>query len=80
MSRAFIQKIGAFTPLAVPGCVLWLDAADTSSMTMNGSTVSQWNDKSGRGFNMTQPTAGNQPTRAVGANGNTILTLSLIHI
>ena len=76
MSRAFIQKIGAFTPLAVSGCVLWLDAADTSSMVMNGSTVSQWNDKSGRGFNMTQPTAGNQPTRAVGANGNTILTFT----
>jgi len=76
MSRAFIQKIGAFTPLAVPGCVLWLDAADTSSMVMNGSTVSQWNDKSGRGYNMTQPTAGNQPTRAVGANGNTILTFT----
>ena len=45
-------------------------------MIMNGSTVSQWNDKSGRGFNMTQPTAGNQPTRAVGANGNTILTFT----
>jgi len=45
-------------------------------MVMNGSTVSQWNDKSGRGYNMTQPTAGNQPTRAVGANGNTILTFT----
>ena len=76
MSRAFITKIGAFTPLSVQGCALWLDAADTSSMVMNGSTVSQWNDKSGRGYNMTQPTAGNQPTRAVGANGNTILTFT----
>jgi hypothetical protein len=26
---------------------LWLDAADVATVTLNGSTVSQWNDKSG---------------------------------
>lgn len=35
------------TPLDVPGCALWLDAADTTSMTLSGSNVTQWRDKSG---------------------------------
>ena len=49
---------------------LWLDAEDTSTITLNGSTVSQWNDKSGNGRNATQATAVNQPTySASGING-----------
>ncbi|MFM5944980.1 MAG: hypothetical protein ACKO9G_16710, partial [Dolichospermum sp.] len=39
---------------------LWLDAADSSTITLNGSTVSQWNDKSGNGRNAIQATATNQ--------------------
>jgi hypothetical protein len=41
---------------------LWLDAEDASTITLNGSTVSQWNDKSGNGRNFSQATAINQPT------------------
>ena len=41
---------------------LWLDAADIATITLNGSTVSQWNDKSGNGRNASQGTAGQQPT------------------
>ena len=41
---------------------LWLDAADASTITLNVSTVSQWNDKSGNGRNATQATALQQPT------------------
>ena len=41
---------------------LWLDAEDTASITLNGSTVSQWNDKSGNDRHATQDTAANQPT------------------
>ncbi len=40
---------------------LWLDAEDTSTITLNGATVSQWADKSGSGRNATQATAANQP-------------------
>ena len=43
---------------------LWLDAEDTASITLNGSTVSQWNDKSGNDppRNFSQGTLTNQPT------------------
>jgi hypothetical protein len=34
------------TPLSVPGCQLWLDAADSSTVT-GTTTVTQWRDKSG---------------------------------
>jgi hypothetical protein len=48
---------------------LWLDAADASTITLNSTTVSQWNDKSGNSRNFSQATAGNQPTyQASGIN------------
>lgn len=48
---------------------LWLDAEDTASITLNGSTVSQWNDKSGNGVDVLQASAASQPTyQATGLN------------
>lgn len=46
---------------------IWLDAEDAASITLNGATVSQWNDKSGNGRNVVQPTAILQPTYTAGA-------------
>ncbi len=41
---------------------LWLDASDAATITLNATnTVSQWNDKSGNGRNVTQNTLTNQP-------------------
>lgn len=40
---------------------LWLDAADANTITFNGSTVSQWNDKSGNNRHARQATGANQP-------------------
>ena len=57
--------------------VLWLDAADASTITLNGSTVSQWNDKSGNGRNATQATSANQPVYTTNAiNGLSVLTFA----
>jgi hypothetical protein len=43
-----------FYPTDIPGCSLWLDAGDRSSMTFSsGSNVSAWADKSGLGNNVT---------------------------
>ena len=53
---------------------LWLDAEDTASITLNGSTVSQWDDKSGNSRHFSQATAANQPTyQAAGFNGRPTL-------
>lgn len=48
-----------FSPIDLPGCALWLDAADAS--TINGTTtVTAWNDKSGNANNTT--TIGGSPS------------------
>ena len=43
---------------------LWLDAGDAGTITLNGSTVSQWNDKSGNNRHVAQATATKQPLYA----------------
>jgi len=43
-----------FNPLVLTP-VLWLDAADSTTITSSGGSVSQWNDKSGNGKNATNP-------------------------
>ncbi len=47
------QYYSAFNPLDIGGCALWLDATDQSTLTLSGTNVTQWNDKSGNGRNMT---------------------------
>lgn len=50
----------AWTPAQIT-TALWLDAADSATITTVGGAVSQWNDKSGNGRNAGQSTAGNRP-------------------
>jgi len=52
----------SFTPKSFTSCVLWFDANDSSTITQSGSKISQWNDKSGSGYSVIQPTTANQPT------------------
>ena len=71
---AYGRGRSAWTPAQIP-TALWLDANDTSTITLNGSTVSQWNDKSGNGRNAVQATAANQPTYSTAVlNGKNVLT------
>ena len=64
-----------WTPADLPDKALWLDAADSGTITLNGSTVSQWNDKSGNGRNVAQSNAAKQPTYATGyLNGNNAIS------
>lgn len=43
------KSIWGFDPRNVPGCSVWLDAADVTSVTFSsGSNVSSWRDKAGR--------------------------------
>ena len=39
-----------FNPLSIAGCLLWFDAADSSTLTLSGTAVTRWNDKSGNGY------------------------------
>lgn len=52
---------GGFTPKNISGLGLWLDASNTSSLTFNGNTVSEWRDLSGNGRHYSQSTAAQQP-------------------
>jgi hypothetical protein len=52
MSRAFMIKQAPFKPTDIAGCQLWLDGADRTTIT-GTSAVTQWNDKSGNGYNGT---------------------------
>ncbi|MFM6314022.1 MAG: hypothetical protein ACKPFK_14530 [Dolichospermum sp.] len=63
-----------WTPAQI-STALWLDAADASTIILNGSTVSQWRDKSGNGRNATQATAAAQPTyNSTGLNSRPTLS------
>lgn len=82
VERIVARNFGIYQPLTLTlwtpaqlTTALWLDAADTSTITLNGSTVSQWSDKSGNGRNAVQATASNQPTyTSNGLNGKPVLT------
>lgn len=73
--RLLRPRASGFNPKSISGLKLWLDIANTSSLTFNGSTVSQVNDLSGNGFHATQGTANNQPTyQAAGFNSKPTLS------
>jgi hypothetical protein len=60
--RLLRPTASGFTPARIADLGLWLDASVTSSLTFNGSTVSEWRDLSGNGRHFAQSTAGSQPT------------------
>jgi len=59
---AQVQEVFLFQPTSITGCRLWLDGADSTTIT-TVTGVSQWNDKSGNAYNLTQGSTGSQPTR-----------------
>ncbi len=66
VSGRVAQTRAISAPTDLTGCVLWLSAYDTSSMTKDGAgVVSQWNDKSGQVNHATEATAGRRPVYAL---------------
>ena len=58
----------------VSGYALWLDAADTATITHSANAVSQWDDKSGNARHVSQGTAANRPTTNVATqNGRNVI-------
>jgi hypothetical protein len=63
-----------FDPRSLGGLAWWLDAGDQSTVSVSGTAVSQWNDKSGNGRNAVQSTGNNQPSYANSQNGRKVIT------
>jgi len=51
-----------FYPTSIPNCLLWLDAADASTISLSGSAVAQWNDKSPFGNNAVSNSMAQSPS------------------
>jgi hypothetical protein len=63
----------SFIPTQVPGCSLWLDAADTSSMvTTTSNLITSWKDKSGSNRTFVQPVTASAPTFTSATSGNCV--------
>jgi len=64
-----------FHPTDIDGCQLWLDAADSSTVTLSGSNVTQIVDKSSNAYTFTG-SAGSYPTRTTTLNGLPVISSS----
>jgi hypothetical protein len=70
----FVRK--AFSP-ALLDPAAWWDAADASTITVSSGDVSQWDDRTGNGWNVAQGTVANQPRYGdVTLNGVNVLTFT----
>lgn len=75
--RLLRPTASGFDPRRISGLELWLDGSDSSTITLNSTTVSEWRDKSGKGNHATQGTANNQPAyTAATLNGKAVVTFS----
>jgi hypothetical protein len=72
--RLLVPRASGFNPKSIAGLAFWLDANDSSTVTLVSNAVSQWNDKSGSASprNFTQTTAANRPATTT-VNGKTAL-------
>lgn len=68
-NRLMRPRASGFNPKSISGLTGWWDSQDTSTITLNGTTVSEWRDKSGNGYHMAQATAANQPLYAASVFG-----------
>jgi hypothetical protein len=67
--RLLRPRATGFNPKSISGLKLWLDATDATTITLNGSSVSEWRDKSGNAFHFSQGTSNNQPSYTGTING-----------
>jgi hypothetical protein len=72
--RLLRPRATGFNPKSISGLKLWLDAANASTFTLNGTGVSQWSDGSGTGNHFVQATSNNQPSRTDTQNGKSVVT------
>jgi hypothetical protein len=65
-THPYLSYPPALRPFAPPdigsNTALWLDAADATTLTLSGSSVTTWLEKSGNNRHLVQSTSGNRPT------------------
>ena len=72
--RLLRPTASGFNPRQIAGLADWWDASDSSTVTLNGTTVSSWANKA-TGPALAQATPGAQPTyTTAGVNGRNVLT------
>jgi len=72
---AALMGVASTVPASpVSGYTLWLDAADTATISLSGSNVTQWTDKSASAYTFTQATSANQPVSGTATqNGKNVM-------
>lgn len=68
------RVVPARIPIDIQGCYMWYDASDPNSMTLSGSNVTTWFDKSGNNNHISNAVTVSGPTysnNAVSFNGTT---------
>jgi hypothetical protein len=65
--RAVCSPNRVFSPLAIPGCALWLRADAGITLASGTTSVSTWADQSTNGLNATQSTSTKQPSYSTSA-------------
>jgi hypothetical protein len=75
------STISSWTPATFNPALLspwvWYDAADSTTITSSAGKVSQWNDKSTNGRNLTQATSSAQPSTGTNTmNGLNLITFN----
>jgi len=76
-THPFISRLPAtvsFNPRQIPNCALWLDAADRYTLTLSGSNVTTWSDKSGNGRNASGGVSPTYSSNGVQFSGSSFLT------
>lgn len=82
MSPRFLRPraSGGFDPRSIANLGMWYDASVASSVTLNGSNVSQINDLSGNERRLLQATAASQPAYVSAArNGKNAMRFTASH-
>ncbi|MCK5373723.1 MAG: hypothetical protein KAJ40_00415 [Alphaproteobacteria bacterium] len=59
---SLLNKFILFNPTQISNLKVWYDASDTSTVTHVAGAVSQWDDKSGNDYHVSQSTGAYQPT------------------
>ena len=59
-NKTLRPRVSGFNPKSLPGFVYWLDASQSSTITI-GTGVSEWRDAAGGAIKATQGTANSQP-------------------